>query len=265
MTVNPPVLLDVRALLQPHLHLSAVELGISGDTSHVKEGDSYHLGRPQQRTSGYAATESSRDHAGLNEYACALDVGYWSLRVGGKSHDLRSFSIWAVAQCKANTADSRDIREIIYSTDGKTVKRWDRLGRRSTGDDSHLSHTHFSFFRDAIKAGRDQRPLFRRYLQEIGLIEGEDDVTADENWNWHWAGERKPDGTPDDRTAWTRLRQIGQSLETVTQRLDTLAASPAGGELTDADRADIAAKVLAGLPDTLAEQLADKLATRLQD
>ena len=170
MTVNPPSLLAVRALLQPHLALSAVELGISGDTSHVKEGDSYHLGRPEQRTSGYAATESSRDHAGLTEYACALDVGYWSKTVRGKRHDLRSFSIWAVAQCKAGKPDTHDIREIIYSPDGKTVKRWDRLGRRTSGDKSHLEHTHISFFRDAIKAGRDQRPLFARYLIEIGLI-----------------------------------------------------------------------------------------------
>ncbi|WP_037684611.1 hypothetical protein, partial [Streptomyces griseus] len=76
--------------------------------------------------------------------------------------------------CTAGAPDTRDIREIIYSPDGQTVKRWDRLGKRSTGDSSHLWHTHFSFFRDSIKAGRDLTPLFRRYLTSIGLIEGED-------------------------------------------------------------------------------------------
>ena len=64
---------------------------------------------------------------------------------------------------------ARDLREIIYSPDGKVVRRWDRLGKRSSGDDSHLWHTHFSFFRDSTKADRDQTPLFRRYLTGIGL------------------------------------------------------------------------------------------------
>ncbi|MER7168794.1 hypothetical protein ABT336_22345, partial [Micromonospora sp. NPDC000207] len=45
---------------------------------------------------------------------------------------------------------------------------------RSSGDNSHLWHTHFSFFRDSTKAGRDQRPLFHRYLTTIGLIQEED-------------------------------------------------------------------------------------------
>ncbi|MEK8110074.1 hypothetical protein NKG94_48450 [Micromonospora sp. M12] len=75
-----------------------------------------------------------------------------------------------------------DIREIIYSANGTTVKRWDRLGERTSGDSSHRWHTHFSFFRDAIKAGRDQRPLFRRYLGTIGLLE--DDMTPKNTTGW---------------------------------------------------------------------------------
>ena len=258
MTVNPPSLLAVRALLQPHLALSAVELGISGDAKHR---GGYHQGKDKVDLTDYSVRESPRDRAGLSDYASAEDIGYWSKTVRGKRHDLRSMSIWLVAQCKAGKPDTHDIREIIYSPDGEVVRRWDRLAKRDDGDDSHLSHTHISFFRDAIKAGRDQRPLFARYLIEIGLLE--DDVTADETWNWHWAGERKPDGTEDKTTAWTRLRQIGQGLDAVAKRLDKLATAP--GELTDADRADIAAKVLAGLPEGLADQLADKLAARLQD
>ena len=99
-----------------------------------------------------------------------MDVGTFSVRSGGGTHNLRTFSTWMVAQCVANAADTRDIREIIYSPDGRTVRRWDRLGRRTSGDSSHLYHTHFSFFRDSTKAGRDLTPLFRRYLTAIGMI-----------------------------------------------------------------------------------------------
>ncbi|MCX4474804.1 hypothetical protein OOK41_31585 [Micromonospora sp. NBC_01655] len=182
MTSAPAPLLAVRQLLLQHLDinkgtaraadLDPAEVGIVGDPAHI---GGYHCGsdrvrRVSGKVSDYSVVESPRDQAGLAGWACALDVGDWSVRVGGKTHDLRSFSLWLVAQCKAGTADTRDIREVIYSPDGKTVKRWDRLGRRTTGDSSHRWHTHISYFRDAIKAGRDQTAVYRRYLTTIGLI-----------------------------------------------------------------------------------------------
>ncbi|GAB1641778.1 peptidoglycan-binding domain-containing protein [Krasilnikovia sp. MM14-A1259] len=183
MTTAPANLKAVRALLLDHLDihehstaypadLDPMEVGIVGDTAHVRQGNSYHLGLPEQSHTGYAATESARDKAGLSAFASALDVGYFSITVKGKTHTLRTFSAWLVAQCQAGTSDTRDIREVIYSLDGKTVKRWDRLKKRSTGDRSHTFHTHVSFFRDATKAGRDLTPLFKRYLIEISLIAG---------------------------------------------------------------------------------------------
>ncbi|MFF0822418.1 peptidoglycan-binding protein [Micromonospora haikouensis] len=168
--------MQVRSLLITHLGphgLESAEVGVVGDTAHVQQGNSYHLGLPEQAATGYAATESPRDKAGLSEFASGLDVGTFSVQSGGRTHDLRSFSVWCVGECQRGAADTADIREIIYSPDGKTVKRWDRLGKRSTGDNSHLWHTHFSFFRDSTKAGRDQTPLFRRYLMTIGLLAGE--------------------------------------------------------------------------------------------
>ncbi|MEU8655265.1 peptidoglycan-binding domain-containing protein [Actinoplanes philippinensis] len=183
MTTAPANLKAVRSLLLDHLDihenssayptdLDPLEVGIVGDTAHVKNGNSYHLGLPEQAKTGYAATESSRDKAGLSAYASALDVGYFSITVKGKTHTLRTFSAWLVAECKKGASDTLDIREVIYSLDGKTVKRWDRLGKRSSGDSSHTFHTHISFFRDATKAGRDLTALFRRYLIAIGLIAG---------------------------------------------------------------------------------------------
>ncbi|KXK63344.1 hypothetical protein AWW66_03255 [Micromonospora rosaria] len=182
MTRAPANLLAVRSLLLEHLNteptrvrdddLEPAEVGIVGDSAH---DGGYHCGADRVRRVGseirdYSVVESTRDRNGLTTAASALDVGWFSVRSGGRTHDLRSFSVWCISQCAAGTADTRDIREIIYSPDGKTVRRWDRLGRRSTGDSSHRWHTHFSFFRDATKAGRDQTPLFRRYLTTIGLL-----------------------------------------------------------------------------------------------
>ncbi|WFE41962.1 hypothetical protein [Micromonospora sp. WMMD998] len=185
MTNAPANLLAVRTLLLTYLNvdksavrdadLEPAEVGIVGDASHR---GGYHCGSNRTVANDYSVVESTRDRSGLTLYASALDVGTFSVRSGGKTHTLRTFSTWLVAQCAANTADTRDIREVIYSPDGRTVRRWDRLGKRTSGDSSHLFHTHISFFRDSTKAGRDQTPLFRRYLTEIGLLEDTMPLTA---------------------------------------------------------------------------------------
>jgi hypothetical protein len=64
---------------------------------------------------------------------------------------------------------------MIYTPDGKTVARWDRLGKRSTGDSSHLWHTHLSFFRDS-EGRRDRDDNFLGLLKT--LIEGTGDDVA---------------------------------------------------------------------------------------
>ncbi|MEU7617177.1 hypothetical protein AB0B27_13935 [Micromonospora rifamycinica] len=150
----------------------AWEIGIVGDTGHI---GGYHTGSDRiRRVDGairdYSVTESPRDRAGLTLDASALDVGRFRVRTPLGTFDLPHYSRWLVAQCKANTADTRHLREVIYSPDGRTVRRWDRLGKRSTGDDSHLGHTHESSFRDATKDGADMAAVKRRYLTEIGVI-----------------------------------------------------------------------------------------------
>ncbi|MEU7997321.1 hypothetical protein AB0B83_18565 [Micromonospora sp. NPDC049060] len=177
MTRAPQNLLAVRRLLLDHLNvdpdtvreqdLEPAEVGIVGDPAHR---GGYHCGSDRVVPRDYSVVESPRDSSGLTLDAAALDVGLFRVVVAGRAHDLRSFSTWCVAQCTAGTPDSRDLREIIYSPDGKVVRRWDRLRKRTSGDNSHLWHTHFSFFRDSITANRDQTPLFRRYLTTIGLI-----------------------------------------------------------------------------------------------
>ncbi|WP_422744369.1 hypothetical protein ACN27B_08770 [Micromonospora sp. WMMD754] len=276
-TTAPQTLLDARRLLLEHLGrggLESVEVGIVGDTAHQRQGDSYHLGRPEQRSYGYSVSESPRD-AALTEFACALDIGTFSVRSGGATHTLRTFSTWLVAQCAAGTADTRDIREVIYSPDGRTVRRWDRLGKRSSGDSSHTFHTHISFHRDAIRAGRDQTPVIRRYLTTIGLIQGDDMPLT------------KAD-IPIIREALHGC-EIGRSGVTMGAVLDLMRGMPsqvaavradvaglAGRDLVDEQQVavQLAPLVLAGLsperiaaaiPAELARQVADELAARLAD
>ncbi|AYF29318.1 hypothetical protein CSH63_17970 [Micromonospora tulbaghiae] len=171
MTTAPANLLAVRTLLLAELGphgLASGEVGIVGDPAHR---GGYHCGRDRVVSGDYSVVESSRDRAGLSGYACALDVGQFEVTTPKGRYDLPHYSRWLVAQCEAGTADTRDIREVIYSPDGRTVRRWDRLGKRSSGDDSHRWHTHQSYFRDAIKAGRDQTAVIRRYLTHIGVLE----------------------------------------------------------------------------------------------
>ncbi|GAB4104225.1 hypothetical protein AB0C50_19585 [Micromonospora taraxaci] len=288
MTRAPANLLAVRSLLLTHLDnapgpddLDPAEVGIVGDPSHR---GGYHCGSDRVVPNDYSVVESPRDRAGLTLDASALDVGQFDVRSGGRSNTLPSFSVWCVAQCAANAADTRDIREIIYSPDGSTVKRWDRLGKRTTGDSSHRWHTHFSFFRDAIKAGRDQRPLFRRYLSSIGLLEDDDMTPQEHNWlatvhkNLTVLDGRNPIGQIYTRIAEGRdetgiavtgnwnLRAMTAQLTDLQNKLNALAAK----DFTD--EAAIVQGVLAGLtpeeiaaaiPPTIAKQVADELARRL--
>ncbi|MGB2570546.1 hypothetical protein ACPFP2_19145 [Micromonospora citrea] len=292
MTTAPANLLAVRRLLLDHLNvdpdtvraddLEPGEVGIVGDAAHR---GGYHCGSDRVVTNDYSVVESTRDSSGLTLDASALDVGVFEVQSGGRTHNLYTFSTWCVAQCVANTPDSRDIREIIYSPDGRTVRRWDRLGRRTSGDDSHLWHTHFSFFRDSTKAKRDQTPLFRRYLTTIGLLEDDDMTPEEHTWletvhkNLTVLDGRNPIGQIYTRMA---LGEDHTNPSFVVQHptLKSLAAQltalqTALTALTNKDFTDepaIVQGVLAGLkpediaaaiPPTVAKQVADELARRL--
>ena len=153
MTYAPQALLDLRAYLRPYTGLSDVDMGIVPDKNH---NGGYHCGWSQRSgDSDYSWDESSRDWNHKTEAASAFDLGMFD--------QLRELSIWLVDQCKAGAPDTLDIREIIYSPDGKVVLRWDRLGIRDDGDYSHLQHTHFSWFRDAEL--RAKTSPFQRFFE----------------------------------------------------------------------------------------------------
>ncbi|NYH42279.1 hypothetical protein HNR22_002006 [Micromonospora jinlongensis] len=288
MTRAPANLLALRTLLLTHLDnspgpddLDPAEVGIVGDPAHR---GGYHCGSDRVVSGDYSVVESPRDRAGLTLDAAALDVGPFEVRSGGRTHTLVSFSAWCVAQCAANAADTRDIREIIYSPNGSTVKRWDRLGKRSSGDSSHRWHTHFSFFRDAIKAGRDQRPLFRRYLSSIGLLEDDDMTPEEHNWlatvhkNLTVLDGRNPigqiylrlaEGRDDTGAAVTdhpNLKSLGAQLTALQSALSALSSKDFTDETAIAQGVLASLtpeKIAAAIPPAIAKQVADELARRL--
>lgn len=274
MTSAPACLLEARSLLLDHLDihedsaaystdLDPAEVGIVGNAAHW---GGYHCGSDRVTSGDYSVTESVRDSSGLTLDASALDVGLFSVTVGGQAHNLRTFSIWCVAQCEAGAADARDIREIIYSPDGEVVRRWDRLKRRATGDSSHLWHTHFSFHRDATKAGRGPRALFQRYLETIGLIQKEDTMSAQDAITGVaqlLAYAADPDNAPTEA-----LAQTGRNARNYIRAIILPVADQEG---TSAEELAAATSTLGGggtvdldaLADQVAERVAEKLAARM--
>jgi hypothetical protein len=300
MTRAPTNLLALRTLLLRHLDvdpsdpdrdsdLNPNEVGIVGDPTHR---GGYHCGSDRVIPNDYSVVESPRDRDGLTLDAAAIDIGGFQIRSGGATHNLRTLSTWLVAQCRADTSDTQDIREIIYSPDGRVVLRWDRLGRRSTGDESHLWHTHISYFRDAIKAGRDQRPLFTRYFTSIGLIDPPDPpepemnqsekliydtgspnrtvghVLADlqnlRNWEISRVGTTGLVNPPQVGSPAQLLLELAQQWPALVAKVDELSRRDISQSIIAGVLAELTPeRIAAALPPNLARSVADELARRL--
>lgn len=141
------------ALAKAYTARGGVNLGIVGNAAHVA---GYHLGRDRifaasgQGWNDYSV-KRERDKAGLTNEACGLDIG----RLCGTLDNLQDFSNWLVAEAKAGRLNPY-VREIIYSPDGKVVRRWESSTNTvysgpGQGDLSHLTHTHISFYRDTVR------------------------------------------------------------------------------------------------------------------
>jgi hypothetical protein len=164
MTYAPKSYKDAQSYLCQRTGLPAVSVGLIGDAAHGTSG--YHLGWDRVRLGkglqDYSYRETARDRTRLTDGSAAIDVGWFSTKVGTRTVTLIDFNNWLIAECRAGAPDTSWIREVIYTTDRKTVRRYDRLGIRSTGDLSHLTHTHISGFRDAEDAPK--KPLFERFF-----------------------------------------------------------------------------------------------------
>lgn len=152
MTIAPA---SLTALATYWRKQGGVNLGIVGNAAHAAKGTSYHLGRSALTPDAYSRA-TARDRSGLTEAASAIDLG----KLKGSYSTLRAFSRWLVRQCQQNAAGTADIREVIYTSDGKAVLRYDRergvtsQPKPGEADGSHLFHTHVSFYRDSEKRAK---------------------------------------------------------------------------------------------------------------
>jgi hypothetical protein len=162
VSTAPQTLSELQDFLESVTGLPAISLGIVGDTNHRR---GYHLGRdrifgPQGDGERDYSVKTRRDKRGLSDSASAMDIGSFK--------GLRRMSKWIVREARKNAPDTRDIREVIYSPDGVRVLRWDRENgvdsepHEGEADDSHLTHTHISWYRDREK--RDKTALFKRFF-----------------------------------------------------------------------------------------------------
>lgn len=161
MTYADPALIQARNYLMS-LGIPGNSIGIVGDTSHQATGG-YHVGNDVLAAIGklntdYSKRQTDKDRPGSNA-AMALDIG------GLSAQALANLTAWLIAQCRAGTGDTRNIREVIgRRTPSGGVTRYDALGiLPDSGSIDHETHTHISYYRDS--EGGDKTSLFRRYFQ----------------------------------------------------------------------------------------------------
>jgi hypothetical protein len=175
VTYAPDSILAVRHEFQRHTNLDNNALGIV----RAERDTSYHVGKSWLKPGSYSVDESPRDRR-PTEASSAIDIGYFEV-VGsdGKTYTLYDYNRWLVHECASGAADTLDIREVIYTLDGETVKRWDRLKKRTGGDSSHRWHTHKSWFRDS--ESRNHVAVTQRWFRDV-VFKGADMEWTDKPW-----------------------------------------------------------------------------------
>jgi hypothetical protein len=162
VTFAPAPLVSLRSYLIREIPISGAKVGIVGDAAHNQKGTSYHLGKSSLRWDAYSR-QTARDKAGLSEAASAIDIG--------NHKGLEGLSNFLVKACQTSQLGTRDIREVIYAgryKGGLAVLRYDRergvtsAPRPGEADNSHLTHTHVSFYRDS--ESRDKIVIFKPYF-----------------------------------------------------------------------------------------------------
>lgn len=260
MTYAPQDLKDIRDYVMRHTGITDFNaMGIVGDPAHAASGG-YHegnddLARVGRLDSDYSKRQSPRDRPGSNA-ASAMDIGQWP--------GLHAFSNALAASMLAGDHRLNDIRELIYTPDGRTVRRVDRLGKSDTGDSSHLTHSHLSFFRDS-EGRRSSTANFYGWLVEYlegkteesfmaGLTEAEQRdlyrrVTVIDNATFAMlTGKPGAEYTGNANDHWVSPNKLGATVDQIAASLTAAGGSP-----------DLAPVV--SLISDLASQVADLAAT----
>lgn len=187
MTNAPDDLMAVQRYLHDRTGQPWASLGITHQTPN---GGGYHEGEdlliaarrapgPQYPYSDYSYTDSPRDLLPSGRLAGGNNASAFDL--GGGFKRFLEFNAWMEKRMLANDPRTSDIREMIHTLDGRTVRRIDRTWKQGdSGDDSHLSHTHFSFFRDSL-GRRDRNDNFMGLIKEFfdGIRSSDEMATND--------------------------------------------------------------------------------------
>lgn len=258
------------------------EVGIAPDQAHTESGG-YHCGNDDlaahgRLTSDYSKRESARDRPG-SDASAALDIGEFDVVRAGRRLTLPGLTAFLFAACERGDPRTRDMRELIGSTDGVTVRHWDRLGTQRGKPADHLWHSHGSFHRDS--EGRRARSdnflgLLVEYVEgsttmagvdygdlggpSYGVVDAAGKPVAQEAWRhdhpsiyladvWSWiwrlAGawaKGVPDKDGDPQAGDTAL---GKWMNKIMSYSRTAATRSVPVTLNDADREAIAALVTA--------------------
>lgn len=253
MSYIPQRLRDERDVWVRETRLSLVSLGI---LHYSPQGGGYHegndlLAQAGRQNTDYSKRESERDRPGTDA-GSAIDIGYFDVNVqkvdgSWRRVTLRDYTRWMLVQLNAGAPDVAFVRELIYSLDGVTVKRWDRLGIRTSGDLSHTTHDHRSDFRDdenANKAAHVER--FWREMRGISMA-GNDFDQADTN-AWRLALRVLTTISMQDNVVAGEPNLLVQKIKAMDGKLDLLLAEAASDRTRDA--------ALAVAVQALAEQIA---------
>lgn len=263
MTYAPADLLAVRRFLLSSTGLSGNAVGIVGDDAHA--GGGYHIGNDGLAAAGrltadYSKRESSRDRPGSNA-ASALDVGQWTGTVGAAKISWLAFNRALADACRRGDPRTRDVREVIYTLDGRAVSRFDRLGIRSSGDNSHLTHTHISFFRDS--EGRRAQPdnilgLFQELIEGNGMTPTQDAEAHNTHDRVYALLTMEPYGAAPSVPIGDAIKAIAAGVVAIETRLDALAI---GG----VDQATLTAAVVAAMQDPAVQAAMVAAANQAED
>jgi len=178
MTYTPPTIHAVKLYIEQHG--GTVSVARSCDPNRNYYG--YHLGKDQiyshncldangnNRAKGDKdySVQTARDKSGLTDARAATDIQFFGAGGGLLKKQLQDFSVKLVARCVAKANGTSDIREIIYSPDGVKVWRYDQVSHTNSiggGDDTHLEHTHVSYYRDTEY--KDKISLYKWYFEPV--------------------------------------------------------------------------------------------------
>jgi len=150
MTVAPSTLVDLQNRLVREL--GTINLGIVGDSSHVRTGG-YHIGAKSLREAGMGgdySLEFKIDRDATHDYACAVDIG------GSPELLMKLGNRMVRALQNHDPRVHRKVRAVNAPWGGVSIdRRWDAESAATTSDDnvqanSDRGHIHLEVYRTLV-------------------------------------------------------------------------------------------------------------------